>query len=348
MRKVLLLLPCLFLSILLNAQEDEVTERYGEKVLVDGLSYYIDKTDNTAMIANGNQWTGELDIPEQIAIEGETYTVTRILWLAFDRCSTLTRVRIPKTVSEIKHYAGWEDCKNPFNGCTSLEAIEVDGDNPWMSSENGVLFNKDKTRLFCYPAGAGRETYRVPESVSWIGMNAFACNPYLISVHIPNSVTRMCGGTFCGCKKLSSVSLPDNIHHIDAYTFDRCESLSFLDIPASVEGFSESVFRWSSIKILVIRGTFPNGLRDDTFYFVNSEAVAYVLPSEIEKFEKVFPGTVLPLDEYLTDIDNPVSGYINSFPTYDLQGRQLPDSEWSNSRMSKGIYIRDGRKVVVK
>ena len=31
---------------------------------------------------------------------------------------------------------------------------------------------------------------------------------------------------------------------------------------------------------------------------------------------------------------------------FDLQGRQLPDSEWSNSRMPKGIYIQNGRKVV--
>lgn len=31
---------------------------------------------------------------------------------------------------------------------------------------------------------------------------------------------------------------------------------------------------------------------------------------------------------------------------YDLQGRQLPDSEWSSGRMPKAIYIRDGRKVI--
>ena len=203
MRKVLLLLPCLFLSILLNAQEDEVTERYGEKVLVDGLSYYIDKTDNTAMIANGNQWTGELDIPEQIAIEGETYTVTRILWLAFDRCSTLTRVRIPKTVSEIKHYAGWEDCKNPFNGCTSLEAIEVDGDNPWMSSENGVLFNKDKTTLIAFPGlevtesgTIDRDLAYIPSGVSQIARKAFPFGPGM--VFIPSSIKKL-DGAFTNC-----------------------------------------------------------------------------------------------------------------------------------------------------
>lgn len=31
---------------------------------------------------------------------------------------------------------------------------------------------------------------------------------------------------------------------------------------------------------------------------------------------------------------------------YDLQGRQLSNSQWSNSQMRKGVYIQDGRKVV--
>ncbi len=33
---------------------------------------------------------------------------------------------------------------------------------------------------------------------------------------------------------------------------------------------------------------------------------------------------------------------------YDLQGRRLTNSKWSNGQMPKGVYIRDGRKVVVK
>lgn len=36
-----------------------------------------------------------------------------------------------------------------------------------------------------------------------------------------------------------------------------------------------------------------------------------------------------------------------SAATYDLQGRSLPQNKWSDSRIPKGIYIRDGRKVVM-
>ena len=75
---------------------------------------------------------------------------------------------------------------------------------------------------------------------------------------------------------------------------------------------------------------------------MNEDAVIYVKKSEIEKFQKVFSGTVLPLEEYIADdIKNP---YINAADTphfYDLTGRPV-------SAPSKGIYIQNGKKVLVK
>ena len=47
-----------------------------------------------------------------------------------------------------------------------------------------------------------------------------------------------------------------------------------------------------------------------------------------------------------TSIDDEMPISIIPNHVFDVQGRQLSDSERSNGRMSKGIYIRDGRKVV--
>ena len=266
---------------------------------IDGLKYVL-YSDHTAMIANGNQWEGELDIPEQVTYNGEVYTVNSLEWLAFMSCKTLTKVRIPKTISSIKHYADYDDCKNPFVQCTALEAIEVDEENPWMCSVDGVLFNKDKTWLYCYPAGAKRKVYHIPEGVTWLGGGTFAYNPYLTEVYMPNSVTRTAFQTFAGCKNLHSIRLSENLDYLSARDFENCESLYFLDIPKKVSSFEESVFRWSPIKTLVIRGSF-NELRTDTFYSMDEEVVIYVQKSEIEKFKKVFSGTVKPLEEYVSD-----------------------------------------------
>ena len=284
----------LFLSTMVYAQETGSVL----KVAIDGLTYKLNQGTHTAMVANANSWEGELDIPEQVAYNDETYIVDKLEWLAFDLCKTLTKVRIPKTVVKIQHYDGNEECKNPFRNCTSLENIEVDEANPSMCSVNGVLFSKDKTQLYCYPAGAKRETYSVPDGVKWLCAEAFAFNSYLTSINMPNSVTNMCFGTFNSCKSLNSIRLSENIKRISAYTFEKCESLHFLDIPESVMSFEERVFSWSPIKTIVIRGTFPEGLRNDTFYFIDDEVIIYVQPSEVEKFKKVFKGTVLPLSDW--------------------------------------------------
>ena len=142
---------------------------------------------------------------------------------------------------------------------------------------------------------------------------------------------------------MKTVRLSENITYIEAYSFDKCESMKILDIPESVQGFGESVFRWTHFEKIVIRGTFPNGLRDDTFYFMDDATILYVQPSEIEKFKKVktFHGTVLPLEEY-TDVKQ-IELHQLSGSVYDLQGRRL-----DGLPTNKGIYIQNGKKVVVK
>lgn len=352
MKKVFLLLIGSLVVFWSYAQETDVIVGGDptKAVSINGLQYKLGETTRTAMVANGNNWEGELNIPEQVTYDGKTYTVGRIEWLAFHNCKTLTKVRIPKTVVRIEHYADYEDCKNPFHGCTALECIEVDNENKSMCSVGGVLFSKDKTQLYCYPAGASSKEYTVPDGVKWIGGDAFADNPYLVAVSMPNSVTHLSFSVFSGCKSLQSVSLSESLNYISAYTFENCYSLRFLDIPKSVSSFAESVFRWSPIKTLVIRGTFPDGFRYDTFYSMDDEVVIYVQRSEMEKLKselkkvRGFSGTVLPLESYTTvSVDKPSCMTTESSIFYDLQGRRI-----NGKQPRKGVYIRDGRKVVVK
>ena len=318
------------------------------------IGCYLFPETHEAAINTGNTWIGELDIPSEIEYNGELFTVTGIAQVAFGDCEELTKVRIPKTINHIVHgiltddpnISGggrddYNECMNPFWRCTALESIEVDADNPIMSSDDGILFSKDKTQLYSYPSGKQQETYIIPENITWIGNGVFSSNVYLSSLTMPNSVAFIGGDLCSNCVNLKSVRLSESITFIPAYAFDKCESLTLLDIPESVQEFGESVFRWTHLKKLVIRGTFPNGLRDDTFMFMDEATVLYVQQSEIEKFKKVFSGTVLPLEEYTSNIEQ-VKQHQQSAPLYDLQGRRL------TSQPSKGVYIQSGKKVVVK
>lgn len=53
----------------------------------------------------------------------------------------------------------------------TLKAIYVDKDNPNFSSEDGVLYDKNKTTLISYPEGKQEEKYVIPNTVT----NIFDC-----------------------------------------------------------------------------------------------------------------------------------------------------------------------------
>ena len=122
---------------------------------------------------------------------------------AFRNCTSLEVVQIPATASEI-HYT-------TFSDCTNLAQINVDEDNPYYSSRDGVLYNKEQTLLIKCPGG-----YRGGELV------------------IPNSVKEIQQLAFTACQNLSSVVIPDGVTKIPSETFSECPNLTTIEIPISV------------------------------------------------------------------------------------------------------------------
>jgi hypothetical protein len=98
---------------------------------------------------------------------------------AFNGCTNLTSVTIPASVTSIG-ICSFLDC--------GLTSINVNASNPNYSSDNGILFNKDKTTLIIYPQGKNATSYSIPSTVTSIADAAFmGCNG-LTSVTIPASV----------------------------------------------------------------------------------------------------------------------------------------------------------------
>ena len=142
--KLMAFLICVFSLMTVNAQE----------ATIDGLKYYLFADTHEAVLNGNNSWVGELDIPSEVSYNGEKYTVNAMSVFAFYECKELTKVRIPKTIDHIINYnlsdddtngAISPDYKNAFMGCTSLETILVDEENPSMKSIGGILFSKDGT-----------------------------------------------------------------------------------------------------------------------------------------------------------------------------------------------------------
>jgi hypothetical protein len=160
-------------------------------------------------------------------------SVTSIGESAFHGCSSLTSVTIPNSVTSIGVAA--------FGNCSGLTSINVDADNPNYISEDGVIFNKDKTMLITCPS---RKTgsYIIPNSVTSIGEVAFYGCSGLTSVTIPNSVTEIHRATFAGCSGLTSITIPNSVTYIDNYAFYGCSGLTSVTIPNSVTEIGGGAF----------------------------------------------------------------------------------------------------------
>ena len=150
---------------------------------------------------------------------------------AFTDCDKLSLVTFPESLEEIGEQ-GFFQCQNllsvtipagvkkigaaAFSGCRNLEAVTVDGRNTEYVSENGVLFDKNKTVLMLHPAKRPWTKYDIPSSVKKIDK-----------------------GAFNGCHNLTTVTIPNGLTSIEERAFTYCSYLSSLAIPASVTNIAE-------------------------------------------------------------------------------------------------------------
>ena len=138
---------------------------------------------------------------------------------------------------EIYGFPVKEISSGAFNNCETLENINVSDNNKACCSVDGVLFNKDKTKLIRYPGKKAGAKYSIPDSVVTIGKCAFAGNKSIESIEIPDSVQEICDRAFLGCTKLKDINIPDSVVLIesgDKGVFTNCTSLTNITIPDSI------------------------------------------------------------------------------------------------------------------
>ena len=211
-----------------------VLEDIWEEVTIDGMKYTLRKAMGRAMLVDGSTQKGEVRIPSELSYEGKDYTVTSIGESAFTENMNLTKVFIPRTImnTDLSYNVGFYS--DPFYGCTALQSIEVEDGNPAVCSVDGVLFNKEKTKLLSYPAGATQTSYTVPESVTWIEPLAFSYSQHLRVVTLTDYVTELGYSAFYECKSLEEVRLPSGLKTLANYLFGNCQRLKSVTIPQGV------------------------------------------------------------------------------------------------------------------
>ena len=144
----------------------------------------------------------QINLPEGVTTIGD---------YAFLMCRSLTRLTIPDSVTTIEG--------NPFRHLSA--EIQVSSGNPAISVIDGVVFNKECTRLIACPCDKAG-TYEIPEGVLEIGANAFENCSDLTCVTIPASVAAIEGNPF-DYAQLELTLSPENPNFslIDGVLFDK-------------------------------------------------------------------------------------------------------------------------------
>lgn len=106
---------------------------------------------------------------------------------AFYKCTNLKTLSISETVSDM-------DTDFLFGNdygltCKMLESITVDSRNKNFSSYEGVLFNKNKTKILFYPINKQSNSYVIPNTVTTISIKQFYNRLNLKTITVPESVT---------------------------------------------------------------------------------------------------------------------------------------------------------------
>ena len=117
-----------------------------------------------------------------------------------------------------------------FYGNTSLKTITVSEDNPVYSSKDGVMFNKDQTKLLQYPSQNERTNYTIPNTVTSIAYGSFSCASSLKSITIPASVNSIDST----CLDYSQVTTIYGEPGSYAEKFAKLENLSFIPIEQEI------------------------------------------------------------------------------------------------------------------
>ena len=134
--------------------------------------------------------------------------VKEIGYAAFSECAGLVSVKIPDNVTKIGDSA--------FINCANLTKIDVTAGNKYYSSANGVLFDKNKSEIICYPAGIKNVGYSIPDGVTVIRDRAFN-----------------------KCISLNSITIPKSVQDIETYSFFGCTSLEAINVAASNKNYAD-------------------------------------------------------------------------------------------------------------
>ena len=144
-----------------------------------------------------------------------------------------------------------------------IKNINVDTKNTNFSSNNGIVFSKDKKKIVLYPQGKTEKAYTIPSTVEEIYDSAFSyaqvesitipssvkkfgnyvfSSTNITSITIPSTVTEMGYGPVADCQKLISANIQSTVKVLPYDMFNGCTSLKNVTLNDNIEEIYNRAF----------------------------------------------------------------------------------------------------------
>lgn len=310
-------------------------------------------------IPNGITTIGEHAFANCVSLEHVSFpdTLETIQVGAFRRCSNLKQLSLPNSLREIQNHAfngcgavtskflpeGVRILKNfiinatisevyipssvkmidpyTFKGCAQLSEIIVSPDNPYYTSCEGVLYNKDMTELISVPQSTKIIDFKIPDSVLTVSENAFPKCTGIKSICLNDAVESFPVSIFTNYlinldsiivsansklyqvrdgvlfskdgqelikmprnAQIKEYMIPDGVKKIHNFAFIGCEKLQSVTIPESVTEVDKNIFI-GCIRITTLKlHCYLSDLNRYTFENLNAKKCKVYVPEKFFRY----------------------------------------------------------------
>jgi hypothetical protein len=230
----------------------------------------------TVLIQYPNGKAGSYNVPT---------SVTDIGVDAFFEYTNQTSVTLSTNVSIISDNAFWV--------CPALTNITVAPKNLSLSSVAGVLFDKNQDTLIVYPPGNAALSYVMPNTVTYIGEEAFYGSASLTNVTIGTNVSIVGDFAFGDCYALAGISFPNSVTTIGGDAFSECSSLADIALGTGVTNIEYQAFvGCSGITTITVAAGNPAFVTVNDVLFNSNQTTLVVYPTASSASSYVIPNSV--------------------------------------------------------
>lgn len=314
-----------------------------QRVIVENGNPVYDSRDNCNAIIETATNTLVFGFKGTTIVEGiECIGEYAFTWYTGNDDSSL-EIHIPKTVTQI--------VDNPFFYNQATERITVAEDNPVYDSRNNcnAIIHTATGELV-----AGCKNTVIPDGVTRIGRQAFSCLAKTMeSLTLPETILSIGNQAFY--KTSVNVVLPPYLQVIEDYAFRQNSAIEELVIPATVTSIGkDAFFMCSNLKKVTSMIMEPMPLGDHAFDvpgYTWTDATLYVPYGTKAAYEqtegwKEFKN-IVEMEDQAGIHTADVYGNGRPFDVYTVTGRKVRSQTSSLKDLKKGVYIVQGKKVVV-